>query len=101
MNCFSSSNRHASRIGNLGYNKNLQYWCDFTGRSLKFSLTALQHHVHSFEENADQTTKRMNETQFGQMLGLIGNSFIAKRMFAVIKTKKEEESFDLKDYLIY
>ena len=38
---------------------------------------------------------------FRQMLGLIGDSFIAERMFHVIRKDPQAESFSLNEYVIY
>lgn len=57
--------------------------------------------MHQFEENCNLSTKQMHLREFRKMLGLIGDSFIAERMFHVIKQDAHSESFSLNEYLIY
>jgi len=87
------------REEDLGFRSDLLYWQQVTQRQLQLNITNLLSFVHSFEDHCNED-KRVDLSEFREMLGFIGSSFIGERMFNVIITPGRKD-FSLAEYLIY
>lgn len=63
-------------------------------------MKELSNLLNQYEEFCDPRSKLMNESQFQKMMGMIGQSFIGKRIYSVLLNPGYAE-IELPEYVTY